>query len=226
MAAIVLGVMGLISGDFATDWQRVPPNTLLREPLAYLTAFFEIGAGIAIYWRRSARLGALLLINLYAIFTVLWIIQAVKVPWVYDGWGNVFEELSLVIGGLAAYAALAPPDSAWAGRVGVISRIFAVCPISFGIVHLLNLAVVAQWTPGWIPPGQMFWAIATAVFFFLAAASILLGIASHVAAALLTAQILGFEILVWLPKAIETPRSHFAWAGNGIAWQSAQPHGL
>ncbi len=215
-AAIVLGVVGLVSGDFATNWQRVQPNAPFREPLAYLTAVYEIAAGIAILWRRTARIGALLLTILYAIFTLLWVAQIVQAPLVYDGWGNLFEELSLVIGGLVAFASLAPPDSFWAGRVGFISRAFGLCALSFGIVHANNFAAVATWVPKWIPPGQMFWSVATAVFFFMAAASILSGIKSGVAAALLTAEIMGFEILVWIPKLIEAPHSHFAWAGNAI----------
>ncbi len=84
------------------------------------------------------------------------------------------------------------------------------------VVHANNFAAVATWVPKWIPPGQMFWSVATAVFFFMAAASILSGIKSGVAAALLTAEIMGFEILVWIPKLIEAPHSHFAWAGNAI----------
>jgi hypothetical protein len=34
---------------------------------------------------------------------------------------------------------------------------------------------------------------------------------------LLTAMILGFELLVWLPKLFSAPHDHFSWAGNGIA---------
>jgi uncharacterized membrane protein YphA (DoxX/SURF4 family) len=216
VAAIVLGVVGLVWGDFATNWQRVPPDVPFREPLAYLTAIYEVAAGSAIQWRRTARIGALLLTILYAVFVLLWVIQVIRAPLVYDGWGNVFEELSLVIGGAAAFASLAPPDSRWAGRAGAIGRFLGVCAISFGLEHALNFAAVATWVPRWIPPGQMFWSVATAVFFFLAAASLLSGIKSGLAATLLTAQILGFEILVWIPKLIEAPHSHFVWSGNAI----------
>jgi hypothetical protein len=33
-AAIFLGLLGLISGDFATSWQNVGPGIPLRVPLA------------------------------------------------------------------------------------------------------------------------------------------------------------------------------------------------
>jgi hypothetical protein len=36
------------------------------------------------------------------------------------------------------------------------------------------------------------------------------------ASRLLTAEIVGFEILVWIPKLLAGPHDHFNWAGNGI----------
>jgi len=217
VAAIVLGAAGFAWGDFATNWQRVGPNVPYREALAYFTASFETLAGMAMLWRRTARAGALLLTILYSIFTLLWVIQVCAVPLVYDGWGNIFEELSLVIGGAVAYTSLAPAGSRWAGKSPLISRIYGICPISFAIVHLINLAAVATWVPKWIPPGQMFWAITTAICFLLAAAAILSGIRAGLAALLLTAELMGFEILVWVPKFIAAPHSHFTWAGNAIS---------
>lgn len=217
VAAIVLGAAGFAWGDFATNWQRVGPNVPYREALAYFTAAFETIAGLAMLWRRTARTGALLLTILYSIFTLLWVIKVCAVPFVYDGWGNVFEELSLAIGGAVAYASLAPAGSPLAGKAGLIARVYGICPISFAIVHLINLAGVATWIPKWLPPGQMFWAITTAICFLLAAAAILSGIQAGLAARLLTAEIVGFEILVWVPKFIAAPHEHFCWAGNAIS---------
>ena len=47
-AAIFLGLLGFVTGDFATTWQNVGPNVPLRVPLAYLTAFIELAGGIAL----------------------------------------------------------------------------------------------------------------------------------------------------------------------------------
>ncbi len=205
VAAIVLGAVGFAWGDFATNWQRVQPNVPYREALAYLAAAFETITGLAILWRRTARAGALLLTILYSIFTLLWVIQTCAVPLVYDGWGNVFEELSLVIGGAVAFASLAPAGSRWAGKSALISRVYGICPISFALVHLFHLAGVATWVPKWIPLGQMFWAITTTICFLLAAAAILSGIQAGLAALLLTAELMGFEIMVWGAKTHRCP---------------------
>ncbi|HXP44410.1 MAG TPA: hypothetical protein VN833_29450 [Candidatus Acidoferrales bacterium] len=66
-AAIFLGLLGLVSGDFATTWQNVSPNFPLRVPLAYLTAVIELAGGIAILWRRTTRAGALTLTIVYSV---------------------------------------------------------------------------------------------------------------------------------------------------------------
>jgi hypothetical protein len=55
------------------------------------------------------------------------------------------------------------------------------------------------------------------VFFLMAAAAILSGVLSGLASRLLTAQILGFEILIWIPKVIAGPHEHFPWSGNAIS---------
>ncbi len=214
-AAIALGVIGIVWGDFATNWQRVQPDVPYRVPLAYIAAVCELCAGAAIMWRRSARAGALTLAILYSVFALLWVPKIVGSPGVYDVWGNFFEESGLVIAGVVAFLSLAKRDSLVA-RAPQVSRLFGICAISFALYHFFYLPGTASFVPKWIPPGQMFWAIATAVCFLLAAGAILSGILAGLAARLLTAMICGFEILVWLPMLFSAPHVHFTWAGNGI----------
>lgn len=210
--AVVLGAIGLVWGDFATSWQRVGPDVPHRVLLAYIAACVEAAGGLVIFWRRTALAGALVLTLIYAVFVALW------VPRLFiDGWGNFFEESSLMIGGLVLSAALAPRESAWARREVLVSRLYGICAISFGLVHLIYLQGAASWVPRWIPPGQTFWAAATGICFLLAAASILTGILAPLASRLLTVMIVGFEVLIWLPKLFATPHDHFVWAGNGIS---------
>jgi len=215
--ATALGVSGLVWRDFATNWQRVGPDVPYREALAIFVALYEIAAGVAIAWPRTRRAGAAMLTVLYAIFTLLWVAQAVRVPRVYDGWGNVFEELSLTIAGMVAYAWASPQDSVWARRRAWISRGYGICPISFGVDHFVYLSGAATFVPKWIPPGGMFWVVTTAVCFLLAAAAILSGILAGLAARLLTAMIAGFEILIWLPRFVGAPHMHFMWAANSVS---------
>ncbi len=215
--AIALGLIGLASGDIATDWQRVGPGVPGRTALAYLAALCELAGGLAILWPRIARAGAALLTVVFSVFTLLWVARALQDPKIYDSWGNVFEELSLVIAGLVVSASLAPRGSRLAQIEALISRSYGICVISFGVVHVVIFAALPAYVPKWIPPGQLFWAVTTTVCFFLAAAAILSGFFSALASRLLTVMIAGFWILVWTPRLFSAPHDHFSWSANGIA---------
>ena len=215
--AISLGVLGLASGDFAVTWQHVGPNVPFRVPLAYLTGSIELAAGLALLWRRTARAGALTLTVLYAVFTLLWLPQAFVNLGNYDPIGNVFEEFSLVAAGLVLCAILSPAGSYLARHRSFFVLLFGICPISFGIVHLVDMPGLLNFIPGWLPPNKMFWAYATTLGFFGAAIAILTGILAPLASRLLTAEIAIFELLFWIPKLSPGPGNHFIWAGNAIS---------
>lgn len=215
-AAIFLGISEFAWHDFATNWQRVDPAVPHRLVLACIAAACEVAGGLAILWRPTARFGAALLAVLYGIFVLLWVQQVCRAPLIYDSWGNVFEELSLVLAALVVFAAASPRGSAAARSEAVTSRLYGLCVISYALAHLIYLRPTASFVPAWIPPGQIFWAVTTAVCFLLAAVAILTGIKAALATYLLTAEIIGFELLIWGPKLIAFPQSHFMWAGNGI----------
>ena len=199
-AAIFLGILGLVSGDFAAPWQNVGPNVPLRVPLAYLTAVIELAGGIALLIPRTARAGALTLTIVYSVFTLIWVPDAFVNLGNFDPIGNVFEEFSLVTAGLVLCAIFSPAGSPIARRQSFFVLLFGVCPISFGIVHIKDMPGLLGAIPGWLPPARMFWAYATTLGFFGAAVAILTGIMAPLAARLLTAEIVIFELLVWIPK--------------------------
>jgi uncharacterized membrane protein YphA (DoxX/SURF4 family) len=228
-AAIYLGVVGLASADFATNWQRVTADVPHRVVLAYLAAICELLAGAATLWRRTARWGALALAGIFSIFWLLWAVHAGSAPKIWDSWGNFFEELSAVIGALAAFAWLSPPGSAWARRAVTIARTYGICCIPFGTTHLLYLSGAGHFVPSWIPPNGEFWAAATGIFFLMGAAALLTGVMMELASRLLAVMLLGFEVLIWLPWLVfghpawlgrlvpEGSLTHFLLSGNGVA---------
>jgi uncharacterized membrane protein YphA (DoxX/SURF4 family) len=221
-AAIFLGLLGLVSRDFATSWQNVGPGVPLRVPLAYLTAVIELAAGIALLIPRTARVAALTLTSLYSVFTFIWLSMSFANLGNFDPIGNVFEEFSLVSAGLVLCAIFSPPGSSPVGSYLVRRRqffvfLFALCPVSFGIVHIIDMPGLLNWIPAWLPPSRMFWAYATTLGFFASAVAILTGIMAPLAARLLTAEIVVFELLVWIPNLWADPRNHFNWSGNAIS---------
>ena len=217
VGAILLGLLGLVSGDFATTWQHVGPNLPLRTPLAYLTAGIELAAGLALFWPRTARAGALTLTAVYFVFTLLWVPKAFENLGNFDPIGNVFEEFSLVAAGLVLCAIISPADSSFARRQPFFVLLFGICPISFGIVHIVDMPGLLGVIPGWLPPSTMFWAYATTLGFFGAAVAILTSILAPLASRLLTAEIVIFELLFWIPRLKAGPHDHFIRAGNAIS---------
>jgi uncharacterized membrane protein len=215
--AIFLGLVGLISGDFATTWQRVGPSVPFREPLAYCTAFIELAAGVALFWRRTARVGALTLTVVYSVFALLWVPKILQGLSGFDPTGNFFEEFALVAAGAVLFARFSPVGSPIPRCESLFARISGLSAISFGIVHIVDMPGLATWVPKWIPPSQIFWCYATTIGFFLAAAAILSGIMAPLASRLLTVEIVSFELCVWIPKLLAGPHDHFNWAGNGIS---------
>ena len=170
---------------------------------------------MAIQGRRTARAGAIALGAIYFIFALLWVPHIIAEPLVYDRWGNFFEQFSLVSGAMIVYATVSQNKSERApmlARAGYIC--FGICVVSFTLEQLFYLSGTAGFVPKWIPPGQMFWAIATTIAFALAAIALLSGRSALLASRLLTAMIVGFGLLIWLPAAFADPHKLINWAGN------------
>ncbi len=227
LAAIGFGVITLVWHDF-NGWQQIRAlgNVPYREILVYLAAAIEIVGGIAIQWPRTARAGAFTLGTLYLIFALLWVPHIVATPQVYDRWGNFFEQFSLVSGALIVYGSLNRNDPARASRMAKVGYIcFGICVVSFTLEQLLYLSGTASFVPKWIPPGQMFWAIFTTIALGLGAIAVLSRRLALLASQLLTAMMVGFGLLVWLPRPFADPHQLINWAGNaqnlaitGAAW--------
>src|SRR5260370_21006129 len=93
---------------------------------------------------------------------------------------------------------------------------FGICVVSFTLEQLFYLSATASLVPKWIPPGQMFWAMATTAAFALAAIALLTGFMARLASRLTTAMIVGFGLLVWLPALFANPHSFLNWAEGSV----------
>lgn len=228
LAAILFGLITFTFRDFSGGWQQIRPlgNVPHRELLVYLSAAAQFFGGLAIQWRKTARLGALLLLATYLAFALLWVPNVLAELKVYDRYGNFFEQFSLVSGALIVYALEsgdAPQRKPGLARLGY--SFFGICVVSFTLEQFFYLSGTASFVPKWIPPGQKFWAITTTGALALAALSLLSGIGALLAARLLTVMFIGFGLLVWLPILIADHHKQFNWAGNaqnlaitGAAW--------
>jgi uncharacterized membrane protein YphA (DoxX/SURF4 family) len=216
--AVALGLVGLVWGDFATNWQPVQTVGIPDHGApAYVAAACLLCAGVAIQWRRSAAPGLLALAVIYFLFALLWLPRVIGFPQLFGTWAGFLEEFALVAAALVVYASLLPHDSAGSVRTARIGRLaFGVCAVSFGLSHFFAVPQTAALVPGWIPPGQRFWAVATGIFHLLAGVAILSGVLDVLASRLLTVMLAAFGALVWAPALLAQPREHMVWAGNAV----------
>ncbi len=203
LAAIGFGICAFAFHDI-TNWHQI--KALGDAPhhaiLTYVVATIEILGGAAVLWPRTAQAGAVALGAIYCIFALLAVPSIVAHPLVYNGFGNFFEWFSLAAGAMIL-------TGRWA-QIGYYS--FGLCVLSFGLEQLFYLSPTASLVPKWIPPGEMFWAIATTAAFALAAIAILTGFMARLAARLTTAMLVGFGLLVWLPALFSAPHSFDNWS--------------
>jgi uncharacterized membrane protein YphA (DoxX/SURF4 family) len=208
LAAIGSGVCALVWHDFDT-LGNVPHH----EIVTYIAATIEILGGVAVLWPRTARAGAVALGIIYVTFALLGIPFIIEQPLVYNNFGNFFEQFSLAMGAVILYAGSGPIASTRTARLGQIGYYsFGICVVSFSLEQLFYFSATAGLVPKWIPPGQIFWAIATTAAFALAAIALLTGFMARLASRLTTAMIAGFGLLIWLPTLIANPHSFANWS--------------
>jgi uncharacterized membrane protein len=219
-SAVVLGLVGVVWGDFAAVWQPVPAELPGRTPFAYFTALVFIASGVGLLRRRSAGASALVLAVLYLLFAILWLPRVAAHPGSLGLWNGVFEQLALAAAAFTYFASTAGAGEN-AERLQRMARVlFGVCLLSFGATHFYALKETANMVPKWIPPSARFWAAATGVFHIAAGVAILSHKHSVLAARLFTAMLITFGILVWAPRLFSNVHVHQVWAGNAVNFTS------
>lgn len=218
LAAIVLGIPGLIFGSFAMLGQPVPTHLPFYQPLLYASCGLLILAGPAACLERTAAIGSLALAAFFALFLVVLDLPfVVSQPTVWVTYENIAENVVKLLGGLLAWtwAARAGEARAAAAIMRVARPLFGACLIVFGISELVYAGFTASMVPAWLPPSQLFWAYATGACQIAAGLAVASGIKARLAAILLTVMYLGFGLLVHLPRVIADPSGAMAWAENG-----------
>ena len=219
----VFGVAALAVGLITLAWHDGNNGHQLRY-LAYAAAAAQIFGGALLQFRPTVRTGAIVLGAACLVFTLLCVPQIVIAPQIYNSWGNFFEQFSLVTGAAIVYARW---SSTWSQetfcRIG--RMLMGICTASFTLEQAIYLGPTVNLVPKWVPPSQMFWAIATTVLFALAAVALLTNRMALLATRLLTLMLVLFGLLVWVPLLFSDPHNHTNWSENfetfaiaGTAW--------
>jgi uncharacterized membrane protein YphA (DoxX/SURF4 family) len=227
LAVIGFGICALVFHDIS-NWVQL--KALVEAPyygiLVYVVAAVLLLGGIAVQIPGTARAGAVALGALFFAFALLAIPAIIAQPLVYNGYGNFLEIFSFVSGAAILFAwsgPVAPDRASRFAQFGYYS--FGICVLSFGLEQLFYLAPTASLVPKWIPPGQIFWAIATTVAFGLAAIALLTGFKARLASLLTKVMLVVFGVVVWLPALFTDPHSFVNWTESletlgivGSAW--------
>jgi uncharacterized membrane protein len=206
---IAVGLLGLISGDFAPVWQPVSKSLPAREVLAYVCAFISLACGIGLFLPRIAAVAARVLVA----FSLLWLLLfkarfIVADPTAAVSYETCAESAVVVAGAWVLYA--------WFGNDGDKQRlafatgdkglriarvIYGVSMVVFGIAHFAYAKLTASLVPNWLP-GPMAWAYLTGATYIAAGVAILINRYARLAAVLSAWQIGLFTLLVWVPVVV------------------------
>jgi uncharacterized membrane protein YphA (DoxX/SURF4 family) len=225
-SAILFGVIALLWHD-ADTWQNL--HQLFKLPLGVVIPLglmtLQIAGGLGILIPRTARPSALVLCFVYICFMLACVPAIVAAPAAYGSYPNFFEQLSILCGALALYAATSA-NTAAPRTLGKFVRLgFGLATISFTLTQIIYFRFTLAGVPRWIPPNQKFWAILTTVAFALAALAILINRHARLALCLMALMTALFGALVWVPDLVVHPKSHSRWSEfcltlliTGAAW--------
>src|SRR6187402_2095678 len=160
VAAILLGVVGIVFHDFAMQWQPVPAGIGLRTQLAYVAGAVLTAGGVMLLVRKYERAGAWLL----TVFIGLWMLVlnlpvAIASASHIGAWNSPAEIAFLTSGALALLASGITTSAR--PTLLLVARVMAgVSAMVFGFAHFNYIDFTASMVPAWIPY-KTFWAWAT-----------------------------------------------------------------
>jgi len=241
---IGLGVLSLVFGDFALQWQPVPAWVPGRTLLAYASGAIMIVGGAGLLSKRTAVLSS----GVVLVYSLLWLLllklpHVLIAPQLEFNWLGLGEIAVIVAGALVLFASDrgegAPSNSfiitphvttavRWLGLsfatgesgLRMAQVLFGVALIPVGLSHFVYARETIGFVPAWLPfrPG---WAYLTGAGHIAAGLGVLVGIFPHLAALLEAAMIGVFTALVWVPLVVKTPTSQLNWTGFLISWTIA-----
>ena len=208
---IILGMVGLIKGDFTPIWLPLPKGVPARAVLVYLSAIVQLVSGVGLLWQRTAAVASRVLLSVLVAWLLLWNVPDLLLhPGMELTWAAC--QTAVLVG--AAWVLYV-----WfAGGTGLrIARaLYGLALIPFGIAHFTYIARTTAMVPGWLP-WHLFWAYFFGCTFIAAGVAVLIGVYARLAAVLSVLQLGMFTLLVWVPVMAGRP-SASDWSEFVVSW--------
>jgi uncharacterized membrane protein len=233
-----LGVSCLVYGDFAEQWQSVPPWFPWPHGLAYASGALLVAGGIGLLFERAAA-GCAFALTVYLSIWVL-VRAADLVPHVTSiGHSYAFcEAMAPFVGSWILWASLVragDPRSIQllhGKRAMRVARVlFGAACVVFGLSHFAFAQFTAEMVPRWLP-ARLWLAYLTGACHIAAGLGILSSIFARLAATLEAFMLGSFVLLVHVPSLAMAPPPGWApspqiqWTELLLAWVLAASAGI
>jgi uncharacterized membrane protein len=219
-----IGVHSLVSGDYALQWQPVPPSLPLRAVVVYASGSLQVACGAGLLIRRTAALSSLVLAAFLGVWLLLTTVPpVVMTPLVEVTWLNLGQVAVLVAGAWVLYATRngsgAPKPAALTGERGVrLARLlFGIALPAIGVSHFTYLDQAVALVPAWLPD-RVGWACFTGAAHIAAGLGVLFGVYARLAATLWAGMIGVFTVAVWIPAVAAAGAARFQWSEFVLSW--------
>ena len=222
LGTVLTGLLDIAFGAFDGSHQPIKflgKNLPGQQIMAYVGGFWLVAAGLAILWRRTARIGAAASGIVYLIFAALWGFRyyagihalGLRIDVIAGVSFGLAQQLMLVAPAAIIYTSTAPPDFLLQRRASIAARwMLGLPPVLFGLFHLVGMRVFATIVPHWMGFGYV-WAGLTGIAFILAGIAICSGTKDVLAARLLALMLLLFEGFVEIPPIFTRLHSQPTW---------------
>jgi len=214
-SAMLFGIVSLVWHDSDMWGLLLPLDAPFGTVAGWCLVSAQVAGGIALMFPRTARPASVVLGGVYGLYVLSCVSSIVAAPAEPGGYIDCFEQLAIVCGAVAVYAA-SESDAARALVLGRAARIgLGVCALSFAWAQVVYLQYTASLVPAWILPNQVFWTNFTTVAFMIAAVALLVNRRARLALRLLAAMTALFGLLVWLPLIAAHPATLSNWSEIG-----------
>lgn len=234
-----LGILGFIYGNSSEVWEPIPKSLPGRPVVMHLCSLVALASGVGLVLRPYAVLASRVLLAFLLLWLVLLKLPALLLaPRVVVGWESFAETALLSAGGWCLFAA--QHAGPWerrhlgfaVGERGICAAralLIAALPM-IGVSHFVYHDLTASLVPKWMG-FSLGWTYLTGAASLAAAAGLLLGVLTRLAASLEAAMLWIFTLLVWVPRVASGPHDQGNWsellisaAIAGGAWLVAETY--